>query len=39
MPNLSYETLRSAFAEQPLFEEKTWRLSPDAWPILPEQAL
>jgi hypothetical protein len=38
MPNLSYETLRSAFAAQPLFEDKTWRLSPEAWPILPAQA-
>jgi hypothetical protein len=33
-----YDSLRSAFAEQPLFEDKTWRLSPDAWPILPAQA-
>jgi hypothetical protein len=38
MPNLSYETLRSAFAAQPLFEDKTWRLSPEAWPISPVQA-
>jgi hypothetical protein len=38
MPNLPYETLRSAFAAQPLFEDKTWRLSPEAWPITPEQA-
>jgi hypothetical protein len=38
MPNLPYETLRSAFAAQPLFEDKTWRLSPEAWPILAEQA-
>jgi hypothetical protein len=38
MPNLSYETLRSAFAAQPLFEDKTWRLSPEAWPISPGQA-
>jgi hypothetical protein len=35
---ITFETLRSAFAAQPLFEDKTWRLSPDAWPILPEQA-
>lgn len=39
MPKPSYETLKSAFAAQPLFEDKTWRLSPEAWPILPEQAL
>jgi hypothetical protein len=38
MPNLQFETLRSAFAAQPLFEDKTWRLSPEAWPILPAQA-
>ena len=37
MPNLQYETLRSAFAAQPLFEDKSWRLSPEAWPILPAQ--
>lgn len=34
---LSYETLRSALAAQPLFEDKTWQLSPDAWPLTPEQ--
>jgi hypothetical protein len=38
MPNLPFETLRSAFAAQPLFEDKTWRLSPEAWPILQAQA-
>ncbi|HMD61483.1 MAG TPA: hypothetical protein VKG78_08635, partial [Opitutaceae bacterium] len=38
MPNVPFETLRSAFAAQPLFEDKTWRLSPEAWPILPAQA-
>jgi hypothetical protein len=38
MHKLPYETLRSAFAAQPLFEDKTWRLSPEAWPILPAQA-
>jgi hypothetical protein len=30
---LSYETIRSALAAQPLFEDKTWRLSPEAWPV------
>src|SRR5688572_15238480 len=34
---LSYEFIRSALAEQPLFEDKTWQLSPEAWPISPEQ--
>jgi len=37
MPNLEFETLKSAFAAQSLFEDKTWRLSPEAWPILPAQ--
>jgi hypothetical protein len=37
MPGLSYETIRSALAEQPLFEDKTWQLSPEAWPISAEQ--
>ena len=35
--SLSYDQLRSAFAAQPLFEDKTWRLSPDAWPLTREQ--
>ncbi len=38
MPGLPYETLRSAFAEQPLFEDKSWRLSPDPWPVPAAQA-
>jgi hypothetical protein len=38
MAELSYEQLRSAFAGQSLFEDKTWQLSPDAWPVTPEQA-
>jgi hypothetical protein len=38
MHKIPFETLRSAFAAQPLFEDKTWRLSQDAWPILPAQA-
>ncbi len=38
MPKLPFQDLRSAFAGQPLFEDKTWRLSPDAWPIQREQA-
>ncbi|MSU50162.1 MAG: hypothetical protein EXS37_13945 [Opitutus sp.] len=35
--SLSHETIRSALAGQPLFEDKTWQLSPDAWPLTPEQ--
>jgi hypothetical protein len=38
MADVPYDTLRAAFAEQSLFEDKTWRLSPQAWPVLPEQA-
>jgi hypothetical protein len=37
MPDLSHETLRSAFSDQSLFEDKTWRLSPQAWPLTSEQ--
>ena len=38
MPSsLSYESIRSALAEQPLFEDKSWQLSPEAWPLTPEQ--
>ncbi|MBL9212618.1 MAG: hypothetical protein JNL92_19310 [Opitutaceae bacterium] len=34
---LSYAAIRSALQAQPLFEDKTWRLAPDAWPLSPEQ--
>ncbi|MEY4939868.1 MAG: hypothetical protein RIQ93_1603 [Verrucomicrobiota bacterium] len=37
MSDLSYDSIRSALAEQPLFEDKTWQLSPCAWPLTPEQ--
>lgn len=37
MPDLAHETLRAAFAAQSLFEDKTWRLSPTAWPLTPAQ--
>ena len=37
MPDLAHETLRTAFAEQSLFEDKTWQLSPRAWPLTREQ--
>ena len=30
---LPHETIRSALAAQPLFEDKTWQLSPEAWPL------
>lgn len=34
---LAYETIKSALEAQPLFEDKTWRLSPEAWPLTPNQ--
>ena len=37
MPDLSYEHIQSALAGQPLFEAKTWQLSPEAWRLAPEQ--
>lgn len=37
MPDLAYATIQSALAGQPLFEAKTWQLSPEAWPLTQEQ--
>jgi len=37
MPDLSYENIQAALAAQSLFEAKTWRLSPQAWPLTGEQ--
>jgi hypothetical protein len=37
MPDLAFDILRSAFSSQSLFEDKTWRLSPQAWPLTPDQ--
>lgn len=37
MPALDFASVRSALDAQPLFEDKTWRLSPAAWPLTPEQ--
>ena len=37
MSHLSYEHIRSTLAAQPLFEDKTWQLSPVAWPLTPDQ--
>jgi len=34
---LPYETIRAALAAQPLFEAKTWQLSPEAWPLTREE--
>lgn len=37
MTGLAYDSIRSALGAQPLFEDKTWQLSPDAWPLTSEQ--
>ncbi len=37
MSDLAYESIKSALAGQPLFEDKSWRLSPEAWPLTAEQ--
>ncbi|MDP3073166.1 MAG: hypothetical protein Q8N18_22925 [Opitutaceae bacterium] len=37
MSVLTHESIQSALAAQPLFEAKTWQLSPEAWPITTEQ--
>jgi len=34
---MDYPVIRSALDAQPLFEAKTWRLSPQAWPLTAEQ--
>lgn len=34
---MEYPAIRSALDAQPLFEAKTWRLSPQAWPLSAEQ--
>jgi hypothetical protein len=34
---LEHANLQQAFAATPLFEDKTWRLSPEAWPLSPDQ--
>ncbi|HYC72480.1 MAG TPA: hypothetical protein VEB66_14825 [Opitutaceae bacterium] len=35
--SLTHERIQSALAAQPLFEAKTWQLSPTAWPLGAEQ--
>lgn len=37
MPDLDHAAIRSALAAQPLFEAKTWQLSPQAWPLTPAE--
>ena len=36
-PDLTYDQLKTAFGTQSLFEDKTWQLSPEAWPLAPAQ--
>jgi hypothetical protein len=38
MPDLAYADLQSTFAATPLFEDKSWQLSPEAWALTPAQA-
>ncbi len=35
--SLTYGQIHGALAAQPLFEAKTWQLSPEAWPLTPDQ--
>lgn len=37
MSDLSYEHIKAELSAQPLFEDKTWQLSPEAWPLTPDQ--
>jgi len=37
MPSLAFDTLQSALTATPMFEAKTWQLSPEAWPLTTEQ--
>jgi hypothetical protein len=37
MPDLSYESIHAALGAQSLFEDKSWQLSPTAWPLTPDQ--
>ncbi|MFI5337577.1 MAG: hypothetical protein ACHQ5A_12380 [Opitutales bacterium] len=33
MPTLAYDRIKASLDSQPLFEAKTWQLSPRAWPL------
>lgn len=37
MPGLDHAHIQSSLGAQPLFEAKTWQLSPEAWPLTPAQ--
>lgn len=36
-PGLSFARAKQAFSDQSLFEDKTWRISPQAFPLTPQQ--
>ena len=38
MSDLAYAQVRSALDAQPLFEAKSWRRAPEAWPLTAEEA-
>ena len=37
MPELTYASIRASLSSQPLFEDKTWQVSPAAWALTAEQ--
>lgn len=37
MSDLAYEQIKADLSSQPLFEDKTWQLSPEAWRLSEEQ--
>jgi hypothetical protein len=37
MSSLAYASIQAALQSTPMFEAKTWQLSPEAWPLSPEQ--
>jgi len=37
MPDLAYDQIHAALGAQSLFEDKSWQLSPEAWPLAPDQ--
>jgi hypothetical protein len=37
MPDLAFEQIKASLGAQSLFEDKSWQLSPQAWPVTAEQ--
>jgi len=37
MPELAYASIRASLSSQPLFEDKTWQVSPVAWALTADQ--